>query len=64
MTKEPVRIYTAVMAGWLVLLGGSAFTDLFPKPVAGLLLLGTAAIQTGVGEYVRSKVTPVGDTNE
>lgn len=59
MDKEPVRIYSAVMAGWLVLLGGSAFTDLLSKPVAGLLVLGTAALQVGVGEYTRSKVTPV-----
>lgn len=60
-TKEPVRLYTAIMAGWLVLLGGSAFTDLFPRSVDGLLVLGTAAVQVGVGEYTRSKVTPVAD---
>lgn len=59
MKKEPVRIYTAFMAGWLVLLGGSAFTDLFSKQTTGLMVLGTAAIKVGVSEYLRSKVTPI-----
>jgi hypothetical protein len=57
--REPVRIASAVMAGWLVLVAGSAFTDLLPRAVVGLLLLTTAAIQTGAAQYVRGKVTPV-----
>lgn len=56
--REPVRIYSAVMAGWSVLLAGSAFADLFPPKVYGLLLLLTAAVAAGVGEYTRGKVTP------
>jgi hypothetical protein len=62
--REPVRIYSAVMAGWLVLLGGSAFTDLLPRVVTGLLILGTSAVQVGVGEYTRSKVTPIPNVTE
>lgn len=58
---EPVRLYSALMAGWLVLLGGQAFTDLLPKPITGLLLLVTAAVKVGVGEYVRGKVTPINE---
>lgn len=59
MKREPVRLYGAIMSGWLVLLGGSAFTDLLPQAVTGLLVLGTAAVKVAVDEYTRSKVTPV-----
>lgn len=62
-TREPVRLYGALMSGWLVVLGGQAFTDLLPKPATGLLVLGTAAVKVGVDEYVRGQVVPV-DTND
>lgn len=59
LKREPVRLYGALMSGWLVLLGGQAFTELLPKPVTGLLILGTAAVKVAVDEYTRSQVTPV-----
>lgn len=57
--REPVRLYGALMSGWLVLLGGQAFTDLLPKVVTGLLLLGTGAVKVAVDEYIRGQVAPV-----
>jgi len=62
--REPLRIYNALMAGWLVLIGGAAFTDLIGGKAAALLVLLTAATQTGVGEWVRGKVTPIADPQD
>lgn len=62
--REPLRVYNAVLAGWLVLLSGSAFTDLLPMQVVGLLTLSTAAVTTGVTEYLRGRVTPLADPRD
>lgn len=55
---EPVRLYTAVMAGWQVVLAGAAFADLMPLKMYGLIALVTAGVQAGWGEWTRGQVTP------
>lgn len=59
MSREPVRLVSALFAAWLVILGGQAFTDLLPHKVTALLVLATAAAKVAAGEYTRSRVTPV-----
>lgn len=57
--NEPVRVYYAVMAGLQALLATTAVTDLLSVRTVGIILGVSAAVQVAVGEFVRSKVSPV-----
>lgn len=57
--SEPVRVYYAVMAGLQALLATSAVTDVLSIKAVGIALGVSAAVQVAVGEFLRSKVTPV-----
>lgn len=58
--RSPVRVVSATLAALQFLLGGAALTDVVGIKVVGLLGLMVAAVQFGMGEYVRSQVTPWG----
>lgn len=59
MNKEPVLIVMSTLAALQLLTGAAAFAEVVPTPWAGLAVAVVAAVQAGLGFYVRGKVTPV-----
>lgn len=58
-TPEPVRAMTSIFVSLQVLLAATAVSDVLGQQVVGICLAVIAAIQIGVGEYVRNRVTPI-----
>ena len=58
MKSEPVLIVMSALAGAQLLTGAAAFAEVVPAPWAGLIIAGIAAVQGGMGFYVRGKVQP------
>lgn len=59
--SNPVRVVSATLASLQALLAVSLVGDVVGLKVAGLLSAMVAAAQFGLGEYVRSQVTPWAD---
>lgn len=59
--RNPVLLVMSVLAGAQVLTGGATLAEVIGPQVAGLVVLGVAAVQAGVQFYVRGQVTPWDD---
>lgn len=61
---RPVRVMNSVLAGVQVLVAGTAFINLMPVEVYGLIALAFAAVQVGWGVYTEQQVTPLSDPRD
>lgn len=59
---QPVVLAASILAGLTAISGGLAALDILPPAVVGLIVLVVAALNIGVGVYVRGQVVPFADT--
>ena len=57
-TKQPLLIWSSILAGLQVLTGGAALGELIGLQLAGFFILVVAAAQGGTQFYIRGMVTP------
>jgi hypothetical protein len=60
--SRPVLITFSILAALQVLTAGSALSDVLGKDVAGLIILGIAAVQVGMTFYVQNAIVPLEDS--
>lgn len=61
MKREPLLLWCSILVTLQILTGGAALGDFIGLRLAGLLILGVAALQGGTQFYIRGQVTPTAD---
>jgi hypothetical protein len=61
MKSRPVVITFSILAGLQILTAGATLSDVIGQQLAGLLVLGIAAVQGGLTFYVQSLTAPMQD---
>ncbi len=64
MIGNPVLLVMSLLAGAQVLAAAANLTDLLGAKPAAWIVLGVAAIQTGVQFWVRGEVTPLANPRD
>lgn len=59
--SRPVLITFSILAGLQILTAGSVLSDVIGPQIAGLIVLGIAAVQGGLSFYVQGQVVPQQD---
>jgi len=62
--REPVRIFTALVAAVVAAIGALTASGVLPTSVAVVLTAVSVGLTAAVGEYTRARVTPTADPRD